>query len=116
MELNPCDISNFYTTVFIRECIDDNPSQPSAIAGRGTSLIHTGSFAFVSNPPPPFPFRMATNAPIILERPCPVSYAADAHISNNPNVRKMARFSNSLLSELWGREYSLNFPNRGLPK
>ncbi|GIY20951.1 hypothetical protein CDAR_582451 [Caerostris darwini] len=55
---------------------------------------------------------MAINAPVILERPGPVSYAADAHISNYPNVRKMARFSNSHSAELWEREYSRNFPNR----
>ncbi|GIY78688.1 hypothetical protein CEXT_292671 [Caerostris extrusa] len=49
MKLNPCDILDFCTTEFAREYINDNPSQSSAIAGLGTSLIYTGSLAFVSN-------------------------------------------------------------------
>ncbi|GIY08891.1 hypothetical protein CDAR_33331 [Caerostris darwini] len=101
MVLNPCDISDFYTTVFTRECISDNPSQTSAIAGRRTSLIYTGSLAFVSKTPlPPSPLRRTRNAPIILERPGPMSYAVDAHISNHLNVHKMARCSNAGSAEL----------------
>ncbi|GIY20947.1 hypothetical protein CDAR_582421 [Caerostris darwini] len=73
-------------------------------------------FLFPIPLPPPPTLRMARNAPIILERPGPVSYAADAPISNKPNIHKMARFSNSQGPELWEREYSRNFTNRGLPK
>ncbi|GIY78690.1 hypothetical protein CEXT_292681 [Caerostris extrusa] len=103
---------------FPHDCLHSqiHPRQPiSAI--RHCRLWHFAHsyriLSFCFNPPlSPSLVRMARNAPIILERPGPVNYAADAHISNNPNVRKMARSSNAQSPELWEREYSRNFPNR----
>ncbi|GIX74707.1 hypothetical protein CEXT_269511 [Caerostris extrusa] len=64
--------------------------QPLLVEALRSFILNPG---FCFQPPPPLP--IGRNAPIILERPGPVSYAADAPISNNPNVRKMARFSNA---------------------
>ncbi|GIY78696.1 hypothetical protein CEXT_292711 [Caerostris extrusa] len=64
------------------------------------------------SPFPPSLVRMACEILLLCwNDPDPVSYAADAHISNNPNVLKMARSSNAQSPELWEREYSWNLPN-----